>query len=118
MDGGSDSISLFSYGTLRQENVQQATFGRLLQGRPDSLPGFVLVPLPIDDAYVVETSGLAVHSIARPTDDPGDLIPGILFEITQRELEAADRYEVSDVKRIEAVLASGAIAHVYVDGRA
>lgn len=31
---------VFSYGTLRQENVQLSTFGRLLQGRRDELPGF------------------------------------------------------------------------------
>jgi hypothetical protein len=31
--------SLFSYGTLRQEEVQLATFGRRLAGRPDALVG-------------------------------------------------------------------------------
>lgn len=33
---------LFSYGTLQQENVQIATFGRLLNGAPDALVGFKL----------------------------------------------------------------------------
>ena len=31
---------LFSYGTLRQEDVQMLTFGRRLIGRRDELPGF------------------------------------------------------------------------------
>ena len=31
---------LFSYGTLQQEDVQLATFGRLLQGQKDELLGF------------------------------------------------------------------------------
>jgi hypothetical protein len=35
-----NAIPLFSYGTLRQENVQMASFGRLLvAGSPDALPG-------------------------------------------------------------------------------
>jgi hypothetical protein len=31
---------LFSYGTLQQEDVQWSTFGRLLEGQRDELPGF------------------------------------------------------------------------------
>jgi hypothetical protein len=31
---------LFSYGTLQQEDLQLATFGRLLQGQSDELVGF------------------------------------------------------------------------------
>jgi hypothetical protein len=30
---------LFSYGTLQQEGVQRATFGRLLKGSADALVG-------------------------------------------------------------------------------
>ena len=108
------SILLFSYGTLRQENVQLATFGRLLEGRPDALPGFALSPMPILDPEVVATSGLAVHTIARPTGDPADLVPGTLFRITPAELEAADRYEVDGIDRISVQLASGTEAFVYV----
>jgi hypothetical protein len=33
---------LFSYGTLRQRDVQLSTFGRLLDGRPDAIVGFDL----------------------------------------------------------------------------
>ena len=107
-------VRLFSYGTLRQENVQMATFGRLLEGRADALTGWKLAPLPIDDAYVVATSGSALHHIARPTGDPADRIEGTLFEISREELDAADRYEVDTVKRIETALESGTTAFVYV----
>jgi len=31
---------LFSYGTQRQEAVQLANFGRLLQGTHDAMPGY------------------------------------------------------------------------------
>lgn len=31
------NIHLFSYGTLQQENIQKASFGRLLARRPDPI---------------------------------------------------------------------------------
>jgi hypothetical protein len=37
-----------------------------------------------------------------------------VFRITPEELAAADRYEVSDYKRIEVTLKSGLVAWVYV----
>jgi len=84
------SVSLCSYGTLQQPNVQLVTFGRLLEGRPDALPGFALAPLAITDPEVVAISGSAAHTIACRTGDPADLIPGIVFSITPAELKAAD----------------------------
>jgi len=33
---------LFSYGTLRQPEVQRATFGREIDGRPDAIVGYDL----------------------------------------------------------------------------
>lgn len=116
-DPGEESVSLFSYGTLQQPNVQLATFGRLLEGRPDSLPGFAVAPLPITDPKVIATSGAAVHTIAVPTGDPADSIPGVVFAITAAELAAADAYEVDAYARIEVKLASGAPAFVYVGRR-
>jgi len=110
---GGASIALFSYGTLRQPRVQRATFGRLLEGQSDALPGFALAPLAISDPEVVKLSGAAVHMIARPSGDPDDRISGVVFRITAAELAAADAYEV-DAVRTEATLASGAHAFVYV----
>ena len=44
---------LFSYGTLQQENVQLATFGRTLVGSKDQLIGYQLGKIDItDDANV------------------------------------------------------------------
>jgi len=105
---------LFAYGTLRQAEVQRASFGRLLDGRPDMLAGFALFPLVITDPAVVATSGAAVRTIARFTGDAADLIPGLVFAITPAELEAADRYEVDAYARIRVRLASGIKAFVYV----
>jgi len=107
------SVPLFSYGTLQQPDVQLATFGRLLEGRPDALPGFALAPLAITDPEVVAISGAAIHTIASWTGDPADLISGVVFSVTPTELDAADAYEVS-AARIEVRLASGNKAFVYV----
>lgn len=107
-------IPLFSYGTLRQSNVQLATFGRLLDGHPDVLPGFAVSPMAIADPHVVAISGSAVHTIARPSGNPADRIPGIVFSLTSAEIEAADRYEAGPIKRIQVRMESGADAFVYV----
>jgi hypothetical protein len=111
-----DDVWLFSYGTLQQEDVQLATFGRLLEGRADALPGYVTVPLEINAPEVIATSGKKFHTMARLSDNPADAVPGVVFRITPAELAAADTYEVSDYKRISVRLKSGMEAFVYVGG--
>jgi hypothetical protein len=110
-------VNLFSYGTLRLREVQLATFGRELEGREDALPGFMRSMIAISDPAVVATSGEASHPIVRRTGDPADEIAGTVFSISEAELAAADRYEVSDYKRVAVTLKSGAEAFVYVDAR-
>ena len=105
---------LFSYGTLQQAEVQLATFGRLLQGEPDTLPGYRCGKLMITDPDVLATSGLDHHLIAMPSDDPADVIEGMVFLITATELAAADAYEVDDYKRVAVRLRSDGEAWVYV----
>jgi len=107
------TVRLFAYGTLQQREVQLATYGRLLDGTPDSLRGYRLDPLTITDPEVVRLSGKAVHTIARETGDPADRIPGTVFRLTRAELDATDRYEVDVYARVEVVLESGARAFVY-----
>jgi gamma-glutamylcyclotransferase (GGCT)/AIG2-like uncharacterized protein YtfP len=108
---------LFSYGTLRQDEVQLATFGRLLQGSRDELIGFEQSILVICDPYVVETSGKSEHLIVRYNGNDDSRVPGIVFEITDEELADADRYEVAEYMRVATILASGKEAWVYVDAR-
>ena len=105
---------LFSYGTLQQPEVQQANYGRLLEGTPDTLAGYQLEPLAISDAEVVRLSGKAVHTIACRSVDPADQVAGVVFDITDVELAATDAYEVDAYGRIEVTLESGAHAWVYV----
>jgi hypothetical protein len=108
------SILLFSYGTLQQENVQLSSFGRLLDGHDDAMPGFAQTMLEITDPEVIRTSGKRFHPVVAPSEDPADSVPGKVFSITAEELAAADRYEVADYKRISVRLASGKEAWVYV----
>src|SRR5256885_6832475 len=108
------SVALFSYGTLQQPEVQRATYGRLLDGEPDALIGYRLVALEISDPEVVRISGKAVHTIARETGELADRIPGMVFLLSEAELEATDAYEVDAYARVEAELESGRTAWVYV----
>ncbi|UTH75908.1 gamma-glutamylcyclotransferase family protein [Chromobacterium sp. IIBBL 290-4] len=105
---------LFSYGTLQQDNVQLATFGRLLHGRPAQLVGFKQQMLEIRDAEVVRASGKTHHPIVSPSENPQDRVAGSVFDISAAELEQADRYEVDDYRRVEATLDSGERAWVYI----
>ncbi|WP_428151323.1 gamma-glutamylcyclotransferase family protein [Brevundimonas sp.] len=107
-------VLLFSYGTLQDPAVQQANFGRLLTGTPDSLTGFVLGEIEITDPEVIAESGLTHHRILHPSGDPADVIPGMVFRLTEDELAAADLYEAEDYKRVLVTLASGLEAWVYV----
>ncbi len=114
MTSEAESELLFSYGTLQQDDVQRASFGRLLAGQLDRMPGYSLSMLAIGDPEVVRTSGKTHHPIVRPSSAPGDAVDGMVFSITARELAAADAYEVSDYKRVLVRLASGRDAWVYV----
>lgn len=108
------TIRLFSYGTLQQPEVQRSTFGRLLDGAPDILPGFATAMVEIADAAVVAASGKRLHPIVTRSGDPADRVEGAVFLITPAELAAADAYEVADYRRVAVVLASGLEAFVYV----
>jgi len=108
---------LFSYGTLRLEPVQRATFGRTLDGQPDQLPGYTLTLLEIQDPAVIATSGMTHHPILVRSGRPQDLVDGTVFAITPAELLHADAYEVADYQRQRVTLASGLAAWVYVDAR-
>ncbi len=107
-------IALFSYGTLQLPGVQTATFGRLLEGRADAMPGWRRDMVEITDPEVLATSGERFHPIVTPSDDPADEVAGAVLFVTAAELAAADDYEVADYKRISVTLKSGLEAWVYV----
>ena len=108
-----NGVLLFSYGTLRQPEVQLATFGRLLTGRTAAVVGYRLDWLTITDPAVIATSGSDRHPLLVP-DASAAAVPGTVFEITVDELLAADEYEVDDYTRVLVPLDSGEEAWVYV----
>ncbi|MDG6095508.1 gamma-glutamylcyclotransferase [Acetobacter sp. AN02] len=105
---------LFSYGTLQLESVQTSSFGRILKGKADSMVGFKQDMIEIKDEDVIRKSGERFHQVVVESSDPEDEVKGTVFEISKEELDAADRYEVSDYRRISVTLKSGQEAWVYV----
>lgn len=106
---------LFSYGTLQSEAVQLATFGRRLVGEPDTLPGYCLTKLEIQDASVVASVGDKSHLNVQFTGFDSDSVVGIAFRVTRKELEQADIYEATaNYKRVSVQLKSGNQAWVYL----
>jgi hypothetical protein len=104
---------LFSYGTLRQEAVQLATFGRLLHGEPDELIGFEQSLFEVTDPEFVSASGKTHHAIVTFTGRSDSRVPGTVFEMTDAELSSADAYEPAGYARVRADLVSGRQAWVY-----
>ena len=109
---------LFSYGTLQQEDVQLSTFGRRLHGQRDELLGFEPSSIKIEDPQVVAAGGETHYANVTFNGRNDSRVSGSVFEITDAELAAADRYEqLAAYKRIAATLASGKQAWVYVNAR-
>lgn len=106
---------MFSYGTLQMENVQKETFGRVLNGTKDTLSGYLLSEVTIQDKAVIQKSGTNLHPVLKATGNPSDEVEGVIFEVTHEELMQADDYEVEEYVRIKANFRSGEKAWVYVD---
>jgi gamma-glutamylcyclotransferase (GGCT)/AIG2-like uncharacterized protein YtfP len=106
---------VFSYGTLQQDEVQQSTFGRLLHGQRDELPGFEPSLARIDDPVIAAASGRTHHVNLTFNGRDDSRVSGMVFEITDAELAAADRYEqLASYQRISVRVVSGKEVWVYV----
>lgn len=105
---------LFSYGTLQYRQVQLDTFGRLLEGIPATLSGYIIGEVEITDEAVLKSSGQQFHPALIKTGLATDTVAGTIFTITAQELVNADNYEVDDYNRIEESFSSGVNAWVYV----
>ncbi|MFD3469130.1 GDSL-type esterase/lipase family protein [Streptomyces sp. NPDC058682] len=107
--------TLFSFGTLMDERVQTALFGRAVPTSPASLAGYTTRPLKITDPAVIAASGLDVHLILERR--LGASVEGAVLHLTDRELAEADAYEVDDYTRRRVVLSSGESAWAYLDAK-
>ena len=95
------SENLFAYGTLRMEEVQLANFGRRLEGVSDALVG-----------YRLAMSG--EHRNLEFTGNAEDLVEGIVYKLTPKELMQADAYEPEGYARVPARSREGLDVWVYV----
>lgn len=100
---------LFAYGTLKDKDIQENIFGHSLKGVPDRLIGYV-----VDYIQIEEEFGIAKYPIINATENPQDIVTGILYEITKEEVGFADTYEGMHYKRIEVTLESGNTAWAYI----
>jgi gamma-glutamylcyclotransferase (GGCT)/AIG2-like uncharacterized protein YtfP len=109
---------LFSYGTLQQKKVQLIIFGRLPAGEADELPKFERASVKINDAKIEAELGTEYYASVTFNGKDASRVDGTVFEITDAELAAADRYEkASNYVRGAATLASGRQAWIYADAR-
>ncbi len=112
-----DRIWIFSYGTLRQPEVQIGIFGRRLEGEEDALTGHVTRLQRVTDPEVIRLSGSEEHPALVETGDLKDEVPGQALAVNETELKLADAYEAPSRYRRDAVrLKSGRDAFVYVFG--
>jgi Gamma-glutamyl cyclotransferase, AIG2-like len=118
MPSEDDNQNLFSYGTLQEEGVQLATFGRKLEGTPDILIGYYLALVETKDAEFIAASGAANHRNAQRSGVESDVIKGTVFKVTPAELATADAYEPFDYKRVLVQLGSGLNAWIFVNSSA
>lgn len=106
---------LFSYGTLQQEEVQIATFGRKLEGEKDLLIGYEPSLVKIPDAELARRLQKLYHDNVKKTDDDWSNVQGTVFEVTDDELAKSDAFEAQfNYTRVSVPLASGHDAWVYV----
>jgi gamma-glutamylcyclotransferase (GGCT)/AIG2-like uncharacterized protein YtfP len=101
-------IKLFTYGTLQHEDVQENLFGRILDGTPEKLIGYVLKRIEIEEEF-----GIVQYPIIVETKNTDDFIDGFVYEITEKELNQADLYEGVHYKREEVYLQSNQKAWAY-----
>lgn len=99
---------LFTYGSLQNNDVQEDLFGRELDGTPETLIGYVLKEIQIEEEF-----GLVKYPIIVETQNPDETINGVVYSITIKELHQCDLYEGLHYKRVEVHLQSNQKAWAY-----
>lgn len=99
---------LFAYGSLQNEDIQKDLFGRILEGTPETLIGYVIKEIQIEEEF-----GLVHYPIITETSKPEDTINGMVYSISLQELRQTDLYEGLHYKRVEVHLKSDQKAWAY-----
>jgi gamma-glutamylcyclotransferase (GGCT)/AIG2-like uncharacterized protein YtfP len=100
---------LFAYGTLKDKDIQENIFGRSLKGVPDRLIGFVINYIEIEEEF-----GIEKYPIIVATENPDDIVTGLVYDISEEDVHLADTYEGLHYKRIEVTLESLQTAWAYI----
>jgi gamma-glutamylcyclotransferase (GGCT)/AIG2-like uncharacterized protein YtfP len=101
--------NLFAYGTLKDKRIQETIFGKVLTGTPDTVTGFITKEIQIEEEF-----GVTPYPIIVETKNPEDVVIGVLYQLTEYQLEQADIYEGMHYKRIQVKLESNEIAWTYL----
>lgn len=94
---------LFVYGTLQDPDVQKEVINRIVPGKKDTLLGYRL------DTVVINNK---TYPIAQ--QDKQSEIAGVVIRISSKELSKLDVYETSAYRRVRCILESGIEAWVYI----
>lgn len=99
---------LFAYGTLKEKDIQETIFERILVGFPDTLSGYAVKEIQIEEEY-----GMVQYPIIVSSQNQEDFVNGMVYELSIEELQKADIYEGKHYTRIQVKLKSNKTAWVY-----
>lgn len=99
---------LFTYGTLQDKEIQEDLFGRALNGSSEQLIGYQLSEILIEEEF-----GIVAYPIIKETQNPNDIINGIVYHVSQNELYQTDLYEGKHYKRVKVKLQSDELVWAY-----
>ncbi|KAF2332611.1 gamma-glutamylcyclotransferase family protein [Flavobacterium daemonense] len=101
---------LFSYGTLRSKQIQMQVFNKVLTGTADQLLGYKLKSLQIEEEF-----GMADYVVAVASENPSEIIHGVVFNVTVADLAKVDLFESNAYRRVQVTLKSGTVAWIYME---
>ena len=101
---------LFSYGTLRSKQIQMQVFNKILTGTADQLLGYKLKSLQIEEEF-----GMADYVVVVPSENPSEIIHGVVFNVSNADLAKVDLFESNAYKRVKVTLKSGISAWIYLE---
>ncbi|MEY8019252.1 DUF4286 family protein [Muriicola sp. SD30] len=101
----SATTHLFAYGTLQDPEVQKMVFSRGLKGQEDYLKSHSISAGKVGGLYPT----------IQKSADQNDRVDGVVYIISQEELQLVDAYEGGAYQRKEVILASGIRAWVYTE---
>jgi gamma-glutamylcyclotransferase (GGCT)/AIG2-like uncharacterized protein YtfP len=99
---------LFSYGSLQDEAVQLRIFKRRLKGKKANLKEYRLI----------ENEYLGKFPIIHTSPKQDDIVNGIIFEVSEADLQNCDHYETNYYKRIRVSIKTHPSVWVYVKNSA